>query len=237
MDIWTGKITHEEMEWVKHHMLDIINPDESFSMWEFVRQSEKIIERLWSENKVPMLVGGTGLYIDSLIFERNAAEVASDPELRKQLDLLSNEELYNKLVEIDPEYAAEIHPNNRPYIERGIEIMKLTGKSKREFRAEKNLLYDVLFLTPDYGDRANLYNRINTRVEMMFDAWAEEEVRSLVEKWYKKDDFGMNSIGYREFFPYFEWKITKSEVIAQIQQNSRNYAKRQLTWFRKYTDF
>ena len=107
------------------------------------------MDRLWSENKIPMLVGGTGLYIDSLIFERNATEVGSDLELRKQLDLLNNQELYQKLEEIDPEYAAELHPNNRPYVERGIEVMELTGKSKTVFRSEKKLLYDVLFLTPE----------------------------------------------------------------------------------------
>lgn len=238
MDIGTGKITRQEMQWVPHHMLDIISPDKNFSMWDFVRGSQKVMDNLWSQNKIPMLVGWTGLYIDSLIFERNATEIGSDPDLRKQLNALSNEELYNKFVELDPEYAAEIHPNNRPYIERGIEVKMITGKSKREFRAEKKLLYDVLFLTPDYWDRANLYSRINTRVEMMFGQWAEDEVRNLVEnKWYTENDFGMNSIGYREFFPYFLWEISREKVVENIQKNSRNYAKRQLTWFRKYEKF
>lgn len=234
MDIGTGKITEDEKKWVPHHMLDIVTPDQKFSMGDFVRKSQVIMDDLWNNNKIPMLVWGTGLYIDSLIFERNAAQVSSDPELRKKLDLLSNQELYNKLLEIDPEYAEEIHPNNRPYVERAIEVMMTSGKSKREFRAKKNLLYEVLFITPDYGDRDNLYCRINKRVEMMFDQWAEREVRELIEKWYTQEDFGINSIGYREFFPYFEWKIDKQELISQIQQNSRNYAKRQLTWFRKY---
>ena len=237
MDVGTGKITREEMQWVEHHMLNIITPDESFSMGEFVRQSKKIMNQLWWNDKIPMLVGGTGLYIDSLIFERNAAHVGSDPELRAQLDSLTNDEIYARLEQLDPDYAAELHPNNRPYIERGIEIMILTWKSKTSFRAEKKLLYDVLFLTPDYGDRVNLYSRINTRVEMMFDQWAEREVRELIEKWYSQDDFGMNSIGYREFFPYFQWEISREEVIARVQQNSRNYAKRQLNWFRKYEAF
>ena len=241
MDIGTGKITAEEMQWVRHHMLDIITPDQDFSTWEFVRQSSSIMQRLFEKNKIPMLVWGTGLYIDSLIFERNAANVSSDPELRKQLDRLTNEELYQKLVDIDPEYAQELHPNNRPYVERGIEVMKLTWKSKREFRAEKKLLYDVLFLSPECPSKVEyrewLYDRINRRVVMMFDQWAEEEVRELLEKWYKQDDFGMNSIGYREFFPYFSWEISRDELITQIQQNSRNYAKRQLTWFRKYQKF
>ncbi|MCD5375121.1 tRNA (adenosine(37)-N6)-dimethylallyltransferase MiaA [Candidatus Gracilibacteria bacterium] len=234
MNIGTGKITQEEMQGVQHHMMDVVTPNQSFSMGDFVRASQVVMNELWEDDKVPMLVGGTGLYIDSLIFERNAAEVGSDSELRKQLDVLSNEELYQKLIEIDPEYAAELHMNNRPYVERGIEIMTMTGKSKREFRAEKKLLYDVLFLTPDYGDRANLYNRINTRVEMMFDAGAEDEVKSLLEKGYNFSDFGMNSIGYREFEGYFTGDIKKEEVIDKIQKNSRNYAKRQCTWFRKY---
>lgn len=241
MDIWTGKITKDEMDGVAHHMLDIVNPDESFSMWDFVKHSQKIMETLWEKNKVPMLVWGTGLYIDSLIFERNATEASSDPELRKYLDTLSNDEMYAKLVEIDPEYAAELHPNNRPYIERGIEVMKLTWKSKREFRAERTLLYDVLFLTPEHPQERDyrewLYERINMRVEMMFDTWAEKEVQSLLDRGYNFDDFGMNSIGYREFDGYFGWDKTREEVITQIQQNSRNYAKRQCTWFKRYEVF
>lgn len=237
MDIGTGKITPEEMEWIPHHMLDIVNPDERFSMWDFVREAQWVMDTLWWESKIPMLVGWTWLYIDSLIFERNASEARSNPKLRKQLDLLSNQELYDKLAEIDLEYAQEIHLNNRPYVERGIEVMMMTGKSKREFRAEKTLLYDTLFLTPDYGERTNLYERINKRVEMMFDAWAEIEVKKLLERGYNFDDFWMNSIGYREFSWYFEWSKTREEAISQIQQNSRNYAKRQLTWFRKYSKY
>ncbi len=241
MDIGTGKITPEEKQWVPHHMLDILNPDETFSMWDFVRQSQVIMNNLWEKNKIPMLVWGTGLYIDSLIFERNAAQVWSDPDLRSKLDKLSDQELYQKLQDIDPEYAQELHPNNRPYVERGIEIKMLTGKSKMEFRAPKKLLYDVLFLTPEAPKwtvyRQWLYDRINRRVEMMFDAWALKEVEWLIERWYVFWDFWMNSIGYWEFEKYFSGEISREELIAQIQQNSRNYAKRQLTWFKKYQNF
>jgi len=229
------------MEGVAHHMLDIVEPNEEFSMWEFVRQSSWIMKKLWGNNKIPMLVGGTWLYIDSLIFERNAARVGADPELRKKLDLLSNQELYEKLQQIDPEYARELHPNNRPYIERAIEVKMLTGKSKSEFRAPKKLLYDVLFLTPEAPEgvvyREWLYDRINKRVEMMFDAGALKEVEWLLEKWYMFGDFWMNSIWYWEFEKYFSWDISREKLISQIQQNSRNYAKRQLTWFRKYEAF
>jgi len=238
MNIGTGKITPEEMDGVPHHMLDIVEPSEEFSVGEFVRQSWKIMNNLWWQNKIPMLVWWTGLYIDSLIFERNASNIGSDPELRKKLDVLDNTELYAKLQEIDPEYAAELHPNNRPYVERGIEVKIVTWKSKKEFRSEKKLLYDVLFLTPEVPEwveyREWLYWRINRRVEMMFDQWALTEVEWLLEKWYVFSDFGMNSIGYREFEGYFTWEINREEVIAKIQQNSRNYAKRQITWFKKY---
>jgi len=241
LDIGTGKITPEEMQWVKHHMIDILDPDEKFSMWDFVRQSQDIMNNLWKNNKIPMLVGGTGLYIDSLIFERNASYIDADPKLRAQLDMLSDSELYNKLKEIDPEYAAELHPNNRPYIERAIEVKLLSGKSKREFRADKKLLYDVLFLTPeapkDVEYRQWLYDRINSRVESMFDNGAEQEIKDLLKKWYTFDDFWMNSIWYREFDGYLEWKKSRQEVISKIQQNSRNYAKRQLTWFKKYHSY
>lgn len=241
MDIGTGKITESEKQWIVHHMIDIIDPNESFSVWKFVDQSQKIMEGLWNEWKIPMLVWGTGLYIDSLIFERNATNIGSDIELRKSLGTLSNEELHKKLEEIDSEYAEEIHPNNRPYVERAIEVKMITGKSKSEFRTEKQLKYDVLFLTPEAPKdslyREWLYNRINTRVEMMFDQWVEGEVKSLLEKWYTFEDFGMNSIWYREFEWYFEWEKTKEEVLQKIQQNSRNYAKRQLTWFKNYDKY
>ena len=237
MDIGTGKITPEETKGVKHHMLDIISPDEEFSLWEFKQGAQSVIDDLHNRDKIPMLVGGTGLYIDSLIFDFNLPKVPADENLREELSQLSKEDLYAKLLELDPEYAKQLHPNNRPYIERAIEVKMLTGKSKTEFREEKKLKYDVLFLTPDYWERENLYNRINKRVWMMFDAGAEQEVKKLVDMWYWEKDFWMNSIGYREFFPYFNGKITRDEVIEQIRQNSRNYAKRQLTWFRKYKDF
>lgn len=148
---------------------------------------------------------------------------------------LSNQELYEKLMEIDPEYAKELHQNNRPYIERAYEVKMITGKSKKDFRQEKKLRYDVLFLTPYDGEREALYERINARVEQMFQTGLEQEVRGLLEKGYTEDDFGMKSIGYEEFFPYFRGEKTREEVQKLVQQYSRNYAKRQLTWFSKYT--
>lgn len=237
MDIGTGKITPEEMQGVKHHMLDVVTPDEEYSLWDFKQSASKVMNSLHSKGKIPMLVWGTGLYIDSLIFDFKLPQIPADKQLREELWKLSKEDLYKHLMEIDPEYAAELHQNNRPYVERAIEVKTLTGKSKKDFREEKTLKYDVLFLSPDYGDRDNLYNRINLRVGKMFESGAVQEVEKLIEMGYGEDDFWMNSIGYREFFPYFRWEISRDELIDTIRQNSRNYAKRQLTWFRKYNDY
>lgn len=245
MDIGTGKITPDEMQWVKHHMLDVINPDESFSLWDFKYQAEWIISRLQEKSKIPMLVGGTGLYIESLIYDFSLPKVPADETIRKRLSKLSNEELHQKLQEIDPEYACELHPNNRHYVERAIEVKMLTWKSKTEFREDKIPKYDILLLYPQMPEghdifslkyRQWLYDRINLRVEKMFENGAEKELKKLIDMWYGENDFWMNSIGYREFFLYFRWEINRGELIEKVQQNSRNYAKRQITWFRKYKD-
>lgn len=234
MDIGTGKITHDEMQWVKHHMLDIIPPDISYSVWEFQTTSQQIIERLHQEDRIPLLVWGTGLYIDSLLYDFKVQGIPADWKLREKLEAQSSEDLHAQLDEIDPEYAQELHPNNKQYVIRALEVKLLSGKSKKDFREEKKCIYDALFLTPDYGTRANLYHRINTRVEQMFAEGLEQEVQGLFKMWYTESDFGMKSIGYSEFFPYFRGEYDRAECINLIQQHSRNYAKRQCTWFRKY---
>ena len=234
MDIGTGKITQDEMQWVSHHMLDIITPDISYSVWEFQTTSKQIINRLHQENKIPLLVWGTGLYIDSLIYNFKVQGIPANETLRKELEAQSSESLYEQLKEIDPEYALELHSNNKQYVIRALEVKLLSGKSKKDFREEKQCIYDVLFLTPDYGTRENLYHRINTRVEQMFSEGLEQEVQELLKMWYWESDFGMKSIGYSEFFPYLRGEYDRAECIRLIQQHSRNYAKRQCTWFRKY---
>lgn len=246
LDIGTGKITRDEMQGIKHHMIDIVNPNKSFSLGEFQSRAENIMQELWSRDRIPLLVWGTWLYIESLIFDFDMPRIPADTKLRAELDMLSNDELYKKLQEIDSDYAQELHPNNRPYVERAIEVKMLTGKSKKDFRTEKSLRYDTLFLYPQMPEgydvfspeyRAWLYERINLRVELMFENWLEEELRELLKKWYHFNDFGLNSIGYREFEDYFSWDITREELIEKIRQNSRKYAKRQITWFRKYEKY
>lgn len=237
LDIWTWKITPEEMAWVKHHCLDIITPDISYSVWEFKQNAEKIIEELQWKAKVPMLVWGTGLYIDSLIFDFNIPRVPASDSLREELENYRlenwNEALHKMLEEIDPEYAKDLHPNNYRYVMRGIEVKKLTGSSKLEFREEKKLKKEVLFITPYSWNREGLYERINLRVKMMFSSGLVDEVKSLLEK-YDREDFWMKSIWYKEVCSYLNEEISLEEAIELVQKHSRNYAKRQLTWFNKY---
>lgn len=238
LNIWTWKVTTDEMQWIKHHMIDIITPEISYSVWEFKNQSELIINDLHNIWKIPILVWWTGLYIDSLIYDFDIPKVPADLELRKTLELeaekYGKEYVYNKLVLLDPEYAKELHPNNLHYVIRALEVKMLTWKSKCDFRTEKKLKYETLFLTPYVWDREKLYKNINLRVQKMFDDWLVEEVKSILNMWYKKEDFWMKTIWYKEIIDYLEWKMTLEECIELVKQFNRNYAKRQLTWFRKY---
>lgn len=264
LNIWTGKIIEDEKEWIIHHMIDIIQPNEEYSVWEFKVKSEEKIEEIYSKWKIPILCWGTGLYIDSLIYDFNIPKIPADEKIRKKLekeaDEYWNEYVWKKLNKIDPEYASELHFNNIRYIIRAIEVKMLTGKSKMDFREEKTLKYDVLFLTPYNWNREYLYSRIDKRVWMMFDDWLVDEVKELLKK-YKKEDFWMKTIWYKEVINYLEnidnksdkevvwikWKklslgekvklwlsLDLDETIELVQKNNRNYAKTQLTWFRKY---
>jgi len=238
MDIWTWKITKEEMQGVKHHMLDIVNPDMEYSSWEYKKEAEKIIKDLFSRWKTPILCGWTGLYIDSLIYDFDIPKVAPNWELRKlyeeKAEKYWNEEVYKDLLEIDPEYGKTLHPNNIRYVIRAIEVKKMTGKSKSKFKTEKKLKYETEFFCPYSGDREALYDKINLRVKEMFDDWLVDEVKGLLESGYKKTDFWMKTIWYTEVLDYLDWKSSLEETIDLVQRRNRNYAKKQLTWFRKY---
>ncbi len=263
LNIWTWKVTEEEMQWINHYMIDIISPNEEYSVWEFKELAEKNIEKIYSKWKIPILCWGTWLYIDSLIYDFNIPKIPADEKIRRELENEAkkywNEYVWNKLNEIDPIYAKELHTNNIRYIIRAIEVKLLTWKSKKDFREEKKLKYDVLFLTPYNWDREYLYDRINKRVQMMFDDWLVDEVKDLLKK-YNKSDFWMKTIWYKEVINYLEneniehkevfwlkgkklslWEKVKlwlalnlEETIELVKKNNRNYAKTQLTWFRKY---
>lgn len=238
LNIGTWKVTKDEMQGIRHHMIDIISPDKNYSVWEFKKAAEEIISDLHSKWKIPILVGWTGLYIDSIMYDFDIPEVPADENLRKKLELEAiqfwKNFVYEKLKKIDPEYALEVHPNNLNYVIRGIEVKILTGKSKKDFQTEKKFKYDTLLLTPYDGKREELYQKINLRVQNMFDEGLIEEVTNILQKGYKKTDFWLKTIGYEEVIWYLEGKYTLSECISKVQQWNRNYAKRQLTWFSKY---
>ena len=237
LDIWTGKVTEEEKEGIIHHMIDIVEPNQEYSVWEFKKEAEKIIKNIFKKWKIPILCWGTWLYIDSLIYDFKIPKVPADPILREKLEderiKFWNEFIWKKLQEIDPDYASELHPNNYRYVIRALEVKIFTWKSKKEFREEKNLKYDTFFITPYDWNREKLYEKIDLRIKSMFENWLLEEVRDLLTK-YKKTDFWMKTIWYKEIIDFFEWKLNFDDCVALVQKHNRNYAKRQLTWFRKY---
>ena len=237
LDIWTGKVTENEKQWIIHHMIDIIEPDREYSVWEFKVEAEKILENIFKKWKIPILCGGTGLYIDSLIYDFKIPKVPADARIRQDLEFEGekywNEFIWKKLQELDPEYASELHPNNYRYVIRALEVKMLTGKSKTDFREEKTLKYEIFFVTPYDWNRAKLYEKIDKRIKIMFETWLLKEVQDLLKK-YNKNDFWMKTIWYKEIVDFLEWNMTLDECIALVQKNNRNYAKRQLTWFRRY---
>ena len=237
LDIWTGKVTEEEKEGIIHHMIDIVEPNQEYSVWEFKKEAEKIIKNIFKKWKIPILCWWTWLYIDSLIYDFKIPKVPADLILREKLEderiKFWNEFIWKKLQEIDPDYASELHPNNYRYVIRALEVKILTWKSKKEFREEKNLKYDTFFITPYDWNREKLYEKIDLRIKSMFENWLLEEVRNLLTK-YKKTDFWMQTIWYKEIIDFFEWKLNFDDCVALVQKHNRNYAKRQLTWFRKY---
>lgn len=240
LDIWTWKVTLDEADWIVHHMIDIVNPDMEFSVWEFKKEALKIIWEIQKKWKIPILVWWTGLYIDSLIYDFNIPKAPEDKKLRLELEQKALEFwkkcVWDILNEIDPKYAREVHYNNLNYVIRAIEVKKLTWLSKLDFKTEKNLKFDTFFYTPYFWDREALYKKINLRIKQMFDFWLINEVKNILKMWYKKTDFWLKTIWYKEVIEYLDEKITLDECVEIVSQHNRNYAKRQLTWFRKYEE-
>lgn len=240
MDIGSAKISPEEMSGVPHHMIDIIEPWESFSVADFKEQSEKIISSMIQHNKIPLIVGGTGLYIDSLICNYNFTDANKDENYRLYLENLANEKgaeyIFHMLQAVDFEASLKIHKNNVKRVIRALEVYKLTGKPFSQFEidesAKYDIPYDVLYFVLTMKREA-LYNRINYRVDKMLELGLIEEVKQLKSFNCNADMQSMKGIGYKELLYYLDDKYTLEEAIESIKKGSRNYAKRQLTWFRK----
>ncbi|WP_319941360.1 tRNA (adenosine(37)-N6)-dimethylallyltransferase MiaA [Metabacillus sediminilitoris] len=240
MDIGTAKITEAEMEGIKHHLLDIKNPDEDFSVAEFQHRVRPLIDEISNQSKTPMIVGGTGLYIQSVLYNYQFTENPSDPEFRSNMELVLKEKgehaIHEMLEKIDPESASKIHPNNSRRVIRALEVFHCTNKPMSEYISsqEQELLYDVALVGLTM-DRDILYERINKRVDIMVAQGLFEEVKWLYDKGIRNTQ-SIQAIGYKEIYDYFDGKITFDDAINQLKQNSRRYAKRQLTWFRNKMD-
>lgn len=236
MDIGTAKVSEEEMQGIPHYLIDIKEPDESFSVAEFQEIVRKQIDDIHARGKMPMIVGGTGLYIQSVIYDYQFTETPSDEKVRERMEVFIKahgiDPLYEKLKEIDPDSAAAIHKNNHRRVIRALEVYEVTGKKFSDYTKEQSqeLLYDVSIIGLTM-DRDVLYERINHRVDMMMQAGLLDEVKSLYESGLH-DVQSIQAIGYKELYAYFVGRCTLEEAVEQLKQNSRRYAKRQLTWFR-----
>ena len=239
MDIGTAKATAEERARVPHHMLDVCEPWEDYSVSRYVQEAAAVCDRLLAEGKLPVIVGGTGLYIDSLLSGRDfAARDAGDEGLRAALsadyDRLGGEAMLETLRAFDPERAARLHPGDKRRIVRAIEIYRLTGKTITRHDAETRALpprYEALTLALSFADRADLYARIDRRVEQMVRNGLFEEVEGLLAEGLSPACTAMQAIGYTAAAQALRGAMTREEAVALIQMNSRRYAKRQLTWF------
>ena len=241
MDIGTAKVTRDEMEGIPHHLIDVLEPDEDFNVVIFTSMAREAMEGIYSRGRIPVVTGGTGFYIQALAYDVNFEE-HRESDYRRQLRALAEERgaeyLHSLLAQVDPAYAAGIHANNVKRVIRALEFYHETGKRlsvhnsrERERTSPYDLWYFVLNLK-----RQDLYDRINRRVDQMMEQGLKEEACGLIQGGLREDMTCMQGIGYREFFPYIRGERTLEETVEQIKKDTRHFAKRQLTWFRREKD-
>lgn len=239
MDIGTAKVTPEEADGVPHYLIDAFDPDEEYNVMLFQQKAKACMEEIWAKGKIPILVGGTGFYINALLYDNDFTETENDSSYREECYKLAEEQgaevLYARLKEIDPAYAEIIHANNVKRVTRALEYHHLTGQKFSEHNAEqktKDTPYTaaVIILTME---REKLYARIEERIDLMMEQGLLEEVKGLLDRGYTPDLVSMQGIGYKEFIPYFNGDCTLEEAVTQLKTNTRRFAKRQLTWFRR----
>ncbi len=243
MDIGTAKVTKEEAEGIKHYLIDIVSPNERYTVSNFKKDSKNAIKEILNKGKTPIIVGGTGLYVDSLIYEIEYQDMEFDINYRNELmeKAETNEglkELYEQAKTIDSKAMEKISSNDKKRIIRVLEIYKATGKTKTELEIlsrQKEVEYNYKVFVVNM-DREKLYNRIDKRVDIMIENGLVEEVEKIYNK-YNEFPTAMQGLGYKEVVEYLQGKINKEEMIEKIKKESRHYAKRQLTWFRKEKNF
>ena len=246
LNIATAKVTKEEMQNIKHHIIDICDVTDNFSVADFKNMCYDKIDEILKRKKVPIIAGGTGLYISSVVYNMDFKEENIDNEFRESLYNLakekSNQYVHDILKDIDPESAKLIHPNNLKRVVRAIEMAKNTKKTKSEHMKDEqkriqneNSKYNFLIFYIDH-DKELLYDRINKRVDIMVDQGVVDEAKMVYDMKLDRNSTCMQAIGYKEFFPYFEGEITLEQAIEDLKKDTRKYAKRQKTWFKNKLD-
>ena len=238
LDIGTAKITKEEMQGVPHHLIDIKEPWETFSVAEFKRLADEAIADIHDRGKLPIIVGGTGFYINSVLYEYHFGEADTDEAYRAELEQYAeahgNEALWNILQEKDPDSAAKLHSNDTKRVIRALEVLHVTGipASERQSTVDKQTMrYNAVYIALNMP-REVLYDRINRRVDIMIQDGLEAEVRTALANGVVQDALSMTSIGYRQMIQYFNEEISFDRAVELIKRDTRHFAKRQLTWFR-----
>lgn len=230
-DIGAAKPTKDEMQGIPHYLIDIVEPTFDYSAGLYKKQATEIIKDISGRGKVPIVVGGTGLYIDILLKGFDLPDIIPDKELRKNLEKFSTEKLYAKLKEIDLKSAESIDSNDKKKIIRALEIIYLTGKTLEQARGKSQSVYEIQWIGKNF-ERDVLYKRINNRVDKMLEMGLVEETKGLLSKYGRAYNI-INTIGYKEINAYLDGTLTLDESVELLKKNTRNYAKRQLTWFRK----
>ena len=242
MDIGTAKVTKEETQGIKHYLVDELYPDEEFNIKVFQEKALKYIDEIHSRGKIPILVGGTGFYINSVIYKNDFDETTADSDFRKKLEQTArekgNEFVHNMLKEVDQASYESIHPNNLKRVIRALEFYNQTGKpislhNEEEKKREEFFNAALIILNMD---RKTLYGRIHERVDIMVKDGLVEEVKKLLDMGYNENMVSMKGIGYKELIPYFKGKCSLEFAISEIKKNTRHFAKRQVTWFKYQTD-
>ncbi|WP_048602411.1 tRNA (adenosine(37)-N6)-dimethylallyltransferase MiaA [Rubeoparvulum massiliense] len=238
MDIGTAKATLEERALAPHHMIDILKPDQDFSVVQFQQLARQAIQEIQQRGHLPILVGGTGLYVRSIIYDYQFSEVVEDPLFRKEMEEKAkregNEAIWQRLNQVDPTTAQQVHPNNLRRVIRALEVYQLTGVpiSQQVSHSTPDESPYELWLIGLTMERSQLYQRIAQRVDGMMEEGLLQEVENLLHQGYDEHYTAMQSIGYKEFLPYFRGEASLEACVAQLKQNTRRFAKRQYTWFR-----
>lgn len=241
MDIGTAKPTAEETRGIPHFLIDDLYPDEEYNVMIFQKKAKEYMKGIYDRGHIPIIVGGTGFYINALVYDNDFTEEESSSirdELYRIAETEGKEKLHDMLADIDVEYAKSIHPNNVKRVARAIEYYRLTGEKMSEHNKsakEKESPYNTAFFVLNM-DRQKLYERIDMRVDIMMENGLENEVRKLIDMGYSPELVSMQGLGYKEFIPYFNGEISLEKAVDDIKKYTRHFAKRQLTWFRRQTE-